>query len=86
MYLGACTHTHTQSSDIINQAPLMVLEHPELHSSTHHLRAKTLSGPGCACIPMVSTVGFFWRRVVRIKCQGSDMCWESDDVVVRCKI
>lgn len=77
------THSHTHSSDIINEAPLMVLEHPELHSSTHRLRAKTLAGPGCACVSLVSTVGFFQSRVVRIKCQGSDMCWESDDFVVR---
>lgn len=96
--LGADTHryihTHSwhtcmsQSSDIVNIAPLMLVKHPELHSSTHCLRVKTHYGLGCSRLSPISTIGFFLRAVLYVSsvrgrtCAGSQMTsWSDEDLI-----
>lgn len=87
-------HTHSwhtcmsQSSDIVNIAPLMLVKHPELHSSAHCLRVKTHHGLGCACLSLVSTIGFFLWAVLHVSsvrgrtCAGSQMTvWSDEDLI-----
>lgn len=96
--LGTDTHRYThahswhtcmsQSSDIVNIAPLMLVKHPELHSSTHCLRVKTHYGLGCARLSLVSIIGFFLRAVLYVSnvrgrtCAGSQMTsWSGEDLI-----